>query len=208
MSQPCKSIAPLLYRVAEGEAAPDEAMLTARHLSDCTACRILLARERRLAAMLDEGLDDPLQVGEDFVQAVMANLPQGPPPAPRGRAARRKRILLKLASLAGLIGAGPLVATAHGSVDLPQTLAWSLRPVFEAPLADGLADGALHLGGLFILVLDRVASGLPAGGEVGLGGALTGLALALAAIVTTASTAGVLAVAVGGLIGKPFSRSA
>ena len=81
----CKIIQPLLNRVAEGEASPEEAMLTARHLPDCTACRIVLARERRLAEMLEQGLDDPLQVGEEFVQSVMANLPREPPRRPRRR---------------------------------------------------------------------------------------------------------------------------
>jgi len=210
MSKPCNSLAPLLYRVAEGEAAPDEAMRSARHLSDCTACRILLARERRLAAMLEEGLDDPLQVGEEFVQAVMATLPQGPPPAPtrKSESARRKRGMLKLAGLAGLIGIVPLLAAARGTGDLPQALAWSLRPVLEAPLADGLADGALRLGGLVVLVLDRLASGFPLPADIGFGGVLSVLALALAAVAGAASTAGLLAVAVGGLVGKPFSRSA
>jgi len=207
MSKPCQSLAPLLYRVAEGEAAPDEAMRSARHLSDCTACRILLARERRLAAMLEEGLDDPLQVGEDFVQTVMATLPQGPPPAPshKRKAALRKRRLLKLASLAGLIGVIPLVATARGSGDLPQALTWSLKPMLEAPLADGLTDGVLRLGGLVVLVLGRLASGFPQPGDIGFGGMLSALALTMVAV---ASTAGLLAIAVGGLFGKPFSRSA
>ena len=73
-------------------------MRVARHLSDCTACRILLARERRLASMLAEELED-LPVGEDFVQAVMATLPQEPPPR------RRRRYRgLKLAGLAGILG--------------------------------------------------------------------------------------------------------
>ena len=75
----CVSHAPLLSRVAEGEASPEEAMRAARHLSDCTACRINLARERRLAAILEDGLEDPLPVGEDFVRAVMDNLPAEPP---------------------------------------------------------------------------------------------------------------------------------
>jgi anti-sigma factor RsiW len=87
----CTNVLPWLSRVAEREASPEEAMHTARHLSDCTACRIVLARERRLAEMLDQGLDDPLQVGEDFVKSVMANLPQEPPPrVRRGRNNRKK----------------------------------------------------------------------------------------------------------------------
>lgn len=75
----CDALVPLLSRVAEGEANPDEAMRAARHLSDCTACRIILARERRLAAILEDGLEDSVPVGEDFVRAVMDNLPAEPP---------------------------------------------------------------------------------------------------------------------------------
>ena len=89
MMRICQRLRPVLSRVAEGEASPDEAMLTARHLSDCTACRIHLARERRLAAMLEEDLEDVLHVGEEFVQAVMANLPKGPPP-PLGKTGRSR----------------------------------------------------------------------------------------------------------------------
>lgn len=93
----CQPIRPLVLRVHEREASPEEAMRVARHLSDCTACRILLARERRLASMLAEELED-LPVGEDFVQAVMATLPKGPPPR------RRRYRGLKLASIAGMLG--------------------------------------------------------------------------------------------------------
>jgi predicted anti-sigma-YlaC factor YlaD len=96
----CKDVHPGLSRVAEGEATPGEAMRTARHLSDCTACRILLARERRLARMLEDGLDDPLQVGEEFVQSVMANLPREPPARIRAAAkTRRDRKLLRAARI-------------------------------------------------------------------------------------------------------------
>ena len=88
----CKQLAPLLSRVAEGEAAPDEAIRAARHLSDCTACRISLARERRLAAMLEDGLEDSLPVGEDFVQSVMDKLPAEPPRATRPSRRRHLRL--------------------------------------------------------------------------------------------------------------------
>jgi hypothetical protein len=80
----------LLHAVAYGEAGPQDAMLTARHVSDCTACRILLARERRLAAVLDGGLEDHLGVGEEFLESVMAHLPLGPPPPTRAWTSRRK----------------------------------------------------------------------------------------------------------------------
>ena len=90
----CDAVRPLLHGVAYGESGPHDAILTAHHVSDCTACRILLARERRLAAMLDSGLEDHLRVGEEFLQAVMAHLPQGPPPPALPRTERRR---LKLA---------------------------------------------------------------------------------------------------------------
>ena len=95
MPATCEAIRPLLPRIADGEGTPDEAMCTARHLSDCTACRILLARERRLAEMLEEDLEDVLSVGDDFLRSVMDNLPQEPPPRPRRR--RDERRSLKLA---------------------------------------------------------------------------------------------------------------
>jgi len=87
---PCETIRSLLGRYSEGEATPAQAMRVARHLSDCTACRIQLARERRLAEMLSEGLQDHLPVGEEFLRSVMATVPQGPPPV-AGRGSTRRR---------------------------------------------------------------------------------------------------------------------
>ena len=66
-------------------------MRCARHLPDCTACRILLAREKRLAAMLADGLVDPLPVGDDFLQGVMNQLPREPV-QPRRRPGRRLKL--------------------------------------------------------------------------------------------------------------------
>jgi predicted anti-sigma-YlaC factor YlaD len=86
----CDRVRPLLFRFHEGEASPEEAMLVARHLSDCTGCRILLARENRLAKILAEEMDD-LPVGEDFVRSVMATLPNEPPPRPITPTQRRLR---------------------------------------------------------------------------------------------------------------------
>ena len=73
----CALVLPLLARLAEREADPEEAMSVARHLPSCTACRIVLARERRLASML-EGLQK-LPVDEELVDAVMATLPSAVP---------------------------------------------------------------------------------------------------------------------------------
>jgi predicted anti-sigma-YlaC factor YlaD len=87
----CLEIRPLLARVADGEVSPEEAIRVGLHLPDCTGCRILLARERRLAAMLEQDLEDRLHVGEEFVKAVMAAVPEAPPARrrrERGRATR------------------------------------------------------------------------------------------------------------------------
>ena len=79
----CVMVLPLLARVVECEADPEEALSVARHLPCCTACRIVLARERRLASMLS-GLDD-LPIDEALIDAVMATLPaETPPRRPRG----------------------------------------------------------------------------------------------------------------------------
>jgi len=99
----CQPLRPVLSRVAEGEASPGEVIRTARHLPDCTACRIHVARERRLALMLEEGLDDPLHVGEEFVRDVMRNIPHEPPP-PREQ---KRRPILKLAGFVALLATGP-----------------------------------------------------------------------------------------------------
>ena len=96
----CVQIRPLLYPYLEREAGPAEAMDVAHHLSDCTACKILMARKRRLARMLEEGLEDSIPVGDDFVHSVMATLPDGPPP--RTRKSRGNRGL-KLAALIGVL---------------------------------------------------------------------------------------------------------
>ena len=87
----CDQIRPLLYQYLEREAEPAEAMTVASHLSDCTACKILLARKRRLARMLEEGLEDSIPVGDDFVRSVMATLPDGPPPQTSDPTPRRYR---------------------------------------------------------------------------------------------------------------------
>ena len=206
MTDDCQRVLPLLHRLTDGEASPEEAMRSARHLSDCTTCRIQLARERRLAAMLEEGLVDPLPVGEDFVRDVMANLPQGPQPAPDRK--RRRRRMLRLAGLVGLLTLAPLVAGAP-AVGRVARRGFSLLPELDVPLADGLAAGAMRLGSLLMLALDRLASGMPLVGEFGLGLVVPVLTLALLGVATACGSAGALALAMGGLLRTPpQSRSA
>lgn len=149
----CDAIRRLLSHVAEGEVAPGEAMSVARHIADCTACKIVLARERRLARMLEQDLQD-LPVGEEFVQAVMATLPQGPPP---GKRKGRKRRGLKLAALAGFLGTGALFV----SQLLPSGLSASARPglpTMDLEAASQSLEGLSGLARLAIVALEAVAS--------------------------------------------------
>jgi predicted anti-sigma-YlaC factor YlaD len=93
----CDSLRSTLSRIAEGETRPDEALRVARHLSDCTACRILLAREMRLAEMI-EGLRDPDFDEQAFLDRVMRALPHELPAAVEPRRLKRR---LRLACTAG-----------------------------------------------------------------------------------------------------------
>jgi hypothetical protein len=105
----CEAVRPLIFKVSEQEASPREAMRVAHHLAACTGCKILLARERRLARMLEVDLLD-IPVSDDFFNTVMASLPKDPPPAQAKEEKKKHRHGLRLAGLAGLIGAGTLLA--------------------------------------------------------------------------------------------------
>lgn len=148
----CRKLQALFARVAEGEAGPEEALRVARHLSECTTCKIVLAREKRLAEMLCH-LDDPLTVEAGFIDRVMAALPAGPPPA---RSPRRR--MLKLAGFAGaalalipsairLLGSAP-----GGALD-------SFRPVFELDGVDRLLGGLGVTARALLLMLARSGAG-------------------------------------------------
>lgn len=192
----CDPFAPLLSRVAEGEASPDEAMRAASHLSYCTACRITLARERRLAAILDDSLEDPLQVGEDFLQAVMDNLPAEPPRPPRRR---KKRRTLKLACLIGLLGLAPLLGTIGSGATASGPMAWSLTPVIREPLGYSTIEAVQRLGGLLLFAMNDLTAVPHMLGE-----ALPSAAVLALVLVPMAGClalgAGLLALATGGLL--------
>lgn len=193
----CESLRPQLWRVADGEASPDEAMQVARHLSDCTACRIHLARERRLGAMLAE-MDDRLQVGEDFVRAVMENLPQGPPPVSHWRKRRR---YLKLAGLGAWILAAPaLLARAWPFERYSMPL-----PELGAPDLEGgerLLTALVGLVRTLPVAIDSLSALLPPL-HVAIGIAGLAILLTLSAALTTAGCAlAMLAAATGGLLGR------
>jgi hypothetical protein len=106
----CERARPLLVRSVEGELAPRAALRLARHVEACTACRILLARERRLAQVLD-GLDDVVPVDASFFDSVMASLPERPSASSVPTRRERLRRGLRLAGLcAGLVAGGGLAA--------------------------------------------------------------------------------------------------
>jgi hypothetical protein len=93
MSGACERLRPVLFRVAEGEASPEEALLAAQHVPTCTGCRILMHREHRLASLL-EGLADPVGVDEAFLSDVMGAIPHEPPP--------RRRVVLRVIAGTGV----------------------------------------------------------------------------------------------------------
>lgn len=107
----CTHMRPLIDRISEGEATPEEALALGRHLPACTVCRILLAKAHRLNEMVD-GIGDPLEVDESFLQGVMDSLPDGPPQGEDKVGGRRTRRHLRIVKLLvtmsplGLLGAG------------------------------------------------------------------------------------------------------
>jgi hypothetical protein len=143
----CRRLRPILFRLVEGEATPEEALLAGRHLPRCTGCRILLARERRLGSLLD-GVDDPLPVEADFLGKVMDAIPAGPPPGADRAMSRRRRGLRLLGSLGVLILAAGLAA---------RLSAPALDPIARIPRAipgvEGLEGSLAGAGGAARLLL-------------------------------------------------------
>jgi hypothetical protein len=150
----CARIRPLLYNASDGELNPKETLLVARHLADCTACKIVMARERRLARMLEEDLQD-IPVGDDFFCSVMASLPKEPPPSHM----KKKRHGLRLAGFGSLIGAGALIASRLFPLQGYYRSATNLHAIdFES--SQGGFDGLLDLVRLVVMSLKTVATGL------------------------------------------------
>lgn len=132
----CASFRPLIQAAVEGDTLPADALRVACHVRDCTACRILLARESRLKRMLDD-LDEPIDVDESFFRAVMASLPErAPHPSSRVAPRVRARRGLKLAGL-GLVAAlgGSLAARVLPSLRLDLTA--PAMPRFSPEDTDG-----------------------------------------------------------------------
>ncbi len=132
----CRRIRPWIARSVDAELAPAEALRLARHIERCTSCRIVLAREARLAAMLD-GLDDPVIVDESFFGAVMAALPELPvrSAVEVSRRARWRRGL-KLATLASIAVLGCGLAS-RALLSLRFDVATAAMPRFTPDDANG-----------------------------------------------------------------------
>ena len=195
MNVDCERIRPLLFPYIEREAEPAEAMLVAEHLTGCTACKILIARKRHLARMLENGLEDRIPVGEEFVRSVMATLPEGPPPA--APKSRRKRHLKLAGTIAVLLGVAPAVAgrlpgdpRALLGLDLP-ALAGGGSYETALELARGTAGAA---------------AGWLAGTPVDLNATFSPLvslvSCAAAALVALAASSGLLVLAAGSIFGS------
>ena len=159
----CERIRPSLYRFAEGEAAPAESLLVARHLPDCTSCRILLARERRLQEMLDD-LGDPLPLDEGFLSDVMSAISSRP--QPRRRARRRLTLAVKLAIGFAVLALGAAVAS-RVAPTFVSTATASLVPSLEPDAADGPYGPTAGLARLLLVVLDRMEAFAPAAPSLG-----------------------------------------
>ena len=133
----CLLFRPFIVRSVDGDLEPGEAFRLARHLTTCTACRIVLARDSRLAEMLD-GASDAVSVGESFFGTVMASLPDRPvrPALELSRETRRKHGL-RLAAW-GAIAAlcGGLAARVLPSLRLD--VATPAMPRFTPDDTDGL----------------------------------------------------------------------
>lgn len=191
MSRCCDDIQRLLVRVHEGEATPDQAMHVARHLADCTACRIARAREKRLAEMLSSDLED-LAVGEDFVDAVMATLPRELPKRDRNASAGRNWRGLKLASFAGF-GMLSLLPGASGVAGFG--LPARALPRFGADGAALIQDGLPGMARIVAVAADSLAGGIALQAPslaIGLG-VLAGLALC--GLIAVAGASAMLALA-------------
>lgn len=138
----CDRVRPLLSRFADGEALPQEAFIVGQHLPSCTACRILLARERRLKELLERELPDRLPVSEEFVDSVMAVLPLDPPPRSPHRGGRWRG--MRLASWAGVGLLLPLSAVSRGRLPqaIPSLPTWQLG---DLSLTDATIGAAFRI---------------------------------------------------------------
>jgi len=179
----CRRIRPWMVRSVDGDLEPGEALRLARHLATCTACRIVLARELRLAEMLD-GAADALNVDESFFGTVMASLPDRPvrPAVELSRETRRRRGLRLAAWGATAALGGGLAARVLPSLRLD--MAAPAMPRFTPDDADGL----ISVIGLAAQWIRMTAQSVAWAGSSGAWGAWTIGALSLSAVLAGLAT--------------------
>lgn len=154
---PCDDLRPVLFRIAEGEAGPDEALEAAVHVRECTACRIVLAKDRRLVRILEGCPAEPVPVADGFASQVMARLPDGPPPG----AERRRRALrrgFRIVGGTGAVGFAMALASklhAPGAVE-PVWSSWA--GAIETGASRGLPAALAWIAKTLASALDRTGS--------------------------------------------------
>lgn len=180
---PCRRIRPWIVRSVDGDLEPGEAFRLARHLATCTACRIVLARESRLAQMLD-GAADAINVDESFFGAVMASLPDLPvrPAIELTRKTRRNRGL-RLAAWGVLAALGGGLA-ARVLPYLRLDVAAPAMPRFTPDDTDGL----ISVIGQAAQWIRMTAQSVAWAGSPGAWGAWTLGALSLSAVLAALAT--------------------
>jgi anti-sigma factor RsiW len=176
----CELIAPLLPRVADGDAEPLEAACVARHVETCSCCGILLARERRLSAVIGELRD--IEVDRRFTAEVMNGVPVELPKRKRDRRG------LRLAVFGGLIA---LAAAAAGgsrygwSAEIPA----AVPPSLPADIADPAASGLFAVAQTVLMALRSIVEAPPpVGAPAVVGGALLIATMAALAVTALGST--------------------
>ena len=179
----CAGIRPLIVRSVDGDLDPGEALRLARHLTSCTACRIVLARESRLAEMLD-GSTETITVDESFFGTVMDSLPERPPrlamtDSRKGRRWRGLR-LAGWGAIAALCGG--LAARVLPSVRLD--VATPAMPRFAPDDADGL----ISLLGTAVQCIRMTAQSVAWAGSTEAWGAFTVGAISLSAVLVALAT--------------------
>ncbi|NIM00801.1 MAG: hypothetical protein GTN89_07790 [Acidobacteria bacterium] len=176
----CELIAPLLPRVADGDAEPLEVACVMRHAEACTRCGILLARERRLSAAIGELRD--IEVDQCFTSRVMRRLPTN--------TSRRKRDRrgLRLAVFGGLVA----LATAAAGVTRPgwgAELPAAAPPALPADITEPAAGSMLVLARMVLMALRSVVEApLPAVAPAIAGGLMLAAAMALLLATALGST--------------------
>jgi len=192
----CSAIRRLLQRLTEAEVSPADTLHLARHIPSCTACRIVVAREKRLAKML-ESIEDPLPVDADFARRVMDALPAEAPATSAVRARRRGLAIAGLGALA-VLGSGALLRLA-GSTSAGGTLLGLPRLTFE-----GFESPDDVLGGIVrfvVFVLARAGSGLEAALPEWHLGVVSAPSVLLSAVLALATLFALAVLAAGGASG-------